>query len=299
MASKFPGAGPSIPPRSGVGLKAEHYGDVIETRPQIGWFEVHPENYMGAGGPPHHFLTRVREHYPLSLHGVGLSIGGAGDLDEAHLDRFKALVDRYQPGLVSEHLAWSSHDEGYFNDLLPLPYTEETLGRVCEHIDHFQTRLRRPILLENPSVYVTFEESVYGEIEFLGEIAARTGCGLLLDVNNVLVTCTNTKSDPEEYIDRFPMHLVGEIHLAGHAEDRDDAGDPLLIDAHDRDVAQEVWRLFERTVARAGAKPCLVEWDNDIPGWDRLHAEAQKADAIMQGVVAEGERGQAHGFAVA
>lgn len=281
MPDDYPDATGTIPPRGGVGLKAEHYDDILETRPDVGWFEVHPENYMGAGGPPHHYLTRIRERYPLSLHGVGLSIGGAGDLDAAHMERFRALVDRYEPGLVSEHLAWSTHDAGYFNDLLPLPYTGETLQRVCDHIGRFQDVLKRRILLENPSVYVTFRESDYGEIEFLTEIARRTGCGLLLDVNNVLVTCTNTHADPDGYIDAFPMDLVGEIHLAGHAEDRDDAGDVLLIDAHDRHVADRVWALYARAIRRAGPKPSLVEWDNDIPEWPRLHAEALAAERIL------------------
>lgn len=284
MALKFSKIEPAIPPRGGVGLKPEHYEDILDARPDIGWFEVHPENYMGHGGPPHHYLTCIREHYQLSLHGVGLSLGGAQDLDEVHLARLKVLAERYEPGLVSEHLAWSSHDAGYFNELLPMPYTDATLQNVCTHIDRLQSVLQRQILLENPSVYVTFDESVYGEIEFLSKIAKRTGCGLLLDVNNVLVTCTNTKADADDYIDLFPMHLVGEIHLAGHAEDRDDAGDRLLIDAHDRQVASRVWELFELAIQKAGPKPSLVEWDNDIPPWQTLFAEVQKAESVMNAI---------------
>lgn len=270
-----------IPSRCGVGLKAEHYQDILETKPDIGWFEVHPENYMGAGGPPHHYLTKIRENYPLSLHGVGLSIGSAKPLDMDHVTRFADLVKRYEPGLVSEHLAWSSHDEGYFNDLLPLPYTEETMKTVCAHINEFQEAIARPMLLENPSVYVEFDTHDYGETEFLGEIAKRTGCGLLLDVNNVIITCNNTGADPYEYVDKFPLDHVGEIHLAGHDQDKDDNGDLLLIDSHDREVDDKVWSLYETMVAKAGSRPSLVEWDADIPTWKRLHAEAKRAEAVM------------------
>ena len=271
-----------IPARAGVGLKAEHYADILDTRPDIGWFEVHPENYMGAGGPPHAYLTRIRELYPLSLHGVGLSIGSAGPLDRDHLARVKALIDRYQPGLFSEHLAWSTHDDIFFNDLLPLPYTRETLQRVCAHIDEVQSVTGRQMLLENPSTYVEFDQSEMSEIEFLSEIARRTGCGLLLDVNNVYVGATNHDYDPAAYIDAFPVEHVGEIHLGGHAQQEDDAGAPLLIDDHARETDDAVWALYRRLIARAGRRPTLVEWDNDIPDWPTLFAEAQAAEAIMR-----------------
>jgi len=271
-----------IPARAGVGLKAEHYADILDTRPDIGWFEVHPENYMGAGGPPHAYLTRIRELYPLSLHGVGLSIGSDGPLDEDHLARVKALIDRYQPGLFSEHLAWSTHDDIFFNDLLPLPYTRETLRRVCEHIDEIQSVTGRQMLLENPSTYVAFAHSEMSEIEFLSEIARRTGCGLLLDVNNVYVGATNHDYDPAAYIDAFPVEYVGEIHLGGHAQQEDDAGAPLLIDDHGHDVDEAVWNLYRQLVARRGRCPTLVEWDNDIPAWPTLFAEAQRAEGIMR-----------------
>ena len=271
-----------IPARAGVGLKAEHYADILDTRPDIGWFEVHPENYMGAGGPPHAYLTRIRELYPLSLHGVGLSIGTDGPLDEDHLARVKALIDRYQPGLFSEHLAWSTHDDIFFNDLLPLPYTRETLRRVCEHIDQIQSVTGRQMLLENPSTYVAFAHSEMSEIEFLSEIARRTGCGLLLDVNNVYVGATNHDYDPAAYIDAFPVEYVGEIHLGGHAQQEDDAGAPLLIDDHGHDVDEAVWNLYRQLVARRGRCPTLVEWDNDIPAWPTLFAEAQRAEGIMR-----------------
>ena len=271
-----------IPARAGVGFKPKHFNEILSNQPDLGWFEVHPENYMGAGGAPHHQLTRIRNDYPISLHGIGLSIGGPGNLDARHLDRFKALIDRYEPGLVSEHLAWSTHDTDFFNDLLPLPYTPETLDIVCAHLDQAQNYLGRRILLENPATYVVFEESSYEEIEFLTEIVGRTGCGLLLDVNNVYVSCTNHRRDAAAYMDAFPISDVGELHLAGHAVDHDDAGARLLIDTHDRHVVDDVWRLFASVIARAGAVPTLVEWDEDIPTWPVLFAEAYRAEAILQ-----------------
>jgi len=273
----------AIPPRAGVGLKPEHYRDILAEAPDIGWFEVHAENYMGAGGPPHRYLTAIRERYPLSLHGVGLSIGAARPLDKEHLARLKLLVDRYQPGLFSEHLAWSSHDTVFFNDLLPLPYDAESVARVADHVDEVQETLGRRMLLENPSAYVAFTESTIDEIDFLTEVARRTGCGLLLDVNNVHVSSTNRQADAVATIDRFPMELVGEIHLAGYAPDRDDDGAPLLIDAHDRPIDPAVLSLYDRALGRAGAVPTLVEWDNDVPGWAVLFAEARRVEAVLAG----------------
>ena len=272
-----------IPARAGVGLKARHYDAILGERPDLGWFEVHAENYMGAGGPPHHYLEAIRRDYPVSLHGVGLSIGADRPLDEAHLARLKSLNDRYQPGLVSEHLAWSTHNDVFFNDLLPLPYTGEAVARVSEHIDRVQEVLGRRILLENPSTYVAFETSEMSELNFLQAVALRTGCGLLLDVNNVLVSATNQGYSAEAYLDAFPLDLGGEIHLAGHARDRDDAGRPLLIDAHDRPVDDKVWTLYARTIARGGARPTLIEWDNEVPAWRDLFGEARTADRLMAG----------------
>lgn len=271
----------AIPARAGVGLKAEHYQAILGTKPDIGWFEIHAENYMGAGGPPHHYLERIREHYPISLHGVGLSIGSDDPLDQDHLQRLKALNQRYMPGLFSEHLAWSTHEGVYFNDLLPVPYTDETVLRVAGHISQVQDALGRQMLLENPSTYVTFEDSTLSEIAFLEAVAGRTGCGLLLDVNNVFVSAVNHGFSPEQYIDDFPLELVGEIHLGGHAEDEDDRGDRLLIDAHDREITDPVWALFARLIGKAGALPTLVEWDNDVPDWDILFAEAVRADQVL------------------
>ena len=267
----------TVPARAGVGLKAQHYEAVLDSRPDLGWFEVHAENYMGAGGPPHHYLARIRRDYPISLHGVGLSIGGAAPLDEAHLARFKDLAERYEPGLVSEHLAWSTHDDVYFNDLLPLPYTDETVARVSDHLGRMQDVVGHRVLLENPSTYVTFRESTMSEIDFLKAVVKRSGCGLLLDVNNVMVSATNQGLAPEAYIDAFPLEHVGEIHLGGHSREDDDQGNTLLIDAHDRPVDDAVWRLYVRALARGGAKPTLIEWDNDLPDWATLYAEAQSA----------------------
>ena len=236
---------------------------------------------MGEGGPPHHYLGAIRDRYPVSLHGVGLSIGGAGALDREHLCRLKALIERYQPALFSEHLAWSSHDSVYLNDLLPLPYTEETLTRVCEHIDEVQDRLGRRMLLENPSTYVAFSDAAMSEVEFLREVVRRTGCGLLLDVNNVFVQSVNHGFDAAAFIDDFPVEHVGEIHLGGHAADSDDDGSILLIDDHGREVADPVWALYAHALSRAGARPTLIEWDNDVPAWHVLFAEAKRADAAI------------------
>ncbi len=272
--------GPAAP-GVGVGFKAEHFEPIVETRPRLGFFEVHAENYMGAGGPPHRRLDAIRELYPLSLHGVGLSIGSPGPLDQAHLGRLAAVARRFEPALVSEHLAWSTHEGAFFNDLLPLPYTLETLVRVADHIDEVQNALRRTMLLENPSTYVVFAESTFAETDFLREIARRTGCGLLLDVNNVFVSAANHAYDPYRYLAEFPLEAVGEVHLAGYAEDSDDAGLPLLIDAHNSPVRDPVWALYGEAIRRLGATPTLIEWDNDLPAWPALLDEARRAGRVM------------------
>ncbi|NKK97038.1 DUF692 family protein [Rhizobium leguminosarum bv. viciae] len=270
-----------LPPRAGLGLKPEHYETILAIRPDVGFFEVHAENYMGAGGPPHRYLEAVADLYPLSLHGVGLSIGAARDLDREHLRRLRSLIDRYRPQSFSEHLAWSTHDTGFLNDLLPLPYTAETLARVVDHVDETQQWLGRQMLLENPSTYLLFSESTIDEVDFLTEIADRTGCRLLLDVNNVMVSAVNHRLDPVAYIDRFPIELVGEIHLAGYDETVDSVGDRLLIDAHGSTVRTDVVELYRHTLFRSGPLPTLIEWDNDEPDFATLHAEAVRADAML------------------
>lgn len=287
-----------IPDRAGVGLKPEHYREILEQNPDVGYFEVHAENYMGAGGPPHAYLEAIRKRYPLSLHGVGLSIGAAGPLDRAHLSRLKALNERYEPGLFSEHLAWSTHESEFFNDLLPVPYTQETLDVVCRHIDEVQTTLRRQMLLENPSVYVLFEESEIPETEFLALIAVRTGCGLLLDVNNVEVSANNAGYDAAKYIDSFPVEHVGEIHLAGNAV-AEGEGERLLIDAHGSPVEDSVWGLYRAALSRTGPVPTLIEWDNDVPSWPRLLGEAQKAEAELSRSARQRNRTPARATALA
>jgi uncharacterized protein len=266
---------------AGTSFKHEHLPAILADGKQRGFFEVHAENYMGAGGPPHRALEAVRRDHAVSLHGVCMSIGGAQPLDSAHLERFRNVVERYEPALVSEHLAWSTHETSYYNDLLPLPYTEATLVRVCDHIDKVQDTIRRPILLENPSTYVTFRESTMSETDFIREVAARTGCGLLLDINNVFVSATNHGFSSLEYLSDFPLSRVGEIHLAGHDVQTDDEGELLLIDSHDCPVAGAVWKLFETIIARCGPIPTLIEWDSRIPDWQVLQAEAAAAQKIL------------------
>lgn len=290
MLNPAPRVAPPLPPRAGVGFKPEHFEAILEGRPDVGFFEIHAENYMGAGGPPHRRLEALRARYPLSLHGVGLSIGAPRPLDRAHLGRLATLIDRYEPGFFSEHLAWSTHEGAFLSDLLPLPYTEATLDLICDHVDETQATLGRRMLLENPSTYVRFAESEIPEAEFIGEIARRTGCGLLLDVNNVEVSATNHDFDPIAYLDAFPLDAVEEIHLAGYADSEDEAGHRLLIDAHDSPVRPSVWALYERVIGAIGAKPTLIEWDNDVPGWDVLHGEARRADRRAAAAVAKGLR---------
>jgi uncharacterized protein (UPF0276 family) len=271
----------TIPPRAGVGLKSQHCRTIISELPDIGFFEVHAENYMGEGGPPHRYLTEIRNHYPLSLHGVGLSIGADSPLDRDHLKRLKHLVARYEPGLFSEHLAWSTHDTIFLNDLLPVPYTVETLARVAGHIDQVQGALRCQMLLENPSTYLAFAESTWSEIDFIAEIVRRTGCGLLLDVNNVHVSSTNQEWDALAYINAYPLQHVQEIHLAGYTREADDKARPLLIDTHDRPVDDVVWDLFAQAIGLTGPLPTLIEWDAEVPAWQQLKAEAERAEAVM------------------
>lgn len=274
----------ALPARAGIGLKPQHFREIVDERPEVGFFEIHAENYFVAGGPFHYYLTRIREMYPLSIHGVGLSLGGEAPVDETHLDRLAALLDRYQPQAFSEHLAWSSHQGIFFNDLLPIPYDDRHLQRICEHVDRVQSRLKRKLLLENPATYVEFAASTMSEAEFIGEVVRRSGCGLLLDVNNAYVSSVNHGRDAGAYLRALPLHAVGEIHLAGFAEDRDAAGDRLLIDHHGSPVAEAVWRLYSDTLARLGPTPTLLERDNDIPALAVLLLEAQRAEAAMEGL---------------
>ena len=271
----------AVPARAGIGLKAQHYKDVLREKPDFGFFEVHAENYMGAGGPPHHYLSEIRKHYPISLHGVALSIGGTQPLNREHLTRLKALMDRYECGLFSEHLAWSTHEDVYLDDLLPMPYTNQTLQHICEHIDETQEFLGHRMLLENPSTYVQFKESTYSEVDFVSEIAERTGCGLLLDVNNVFVSCVNHNMDAVSYISAFPTRHVCEIHLAGHDERLDDVGKPLLIDAHGSPVVDPVWALYEITLEHTGPVPTLIERDANVPPLNELLEEAIRANGYL------------------
>ncbi|MFN3824439.1 MAG: DUF692 family multinuclear iron-containing protein [Pseudorhodobacter sp.] len=280
----FDNASQHLPAAAGVGYKPQHFTDLLNAPGPVKWLEIHAENYMGDGGRPLAQLRHLAERFAISVHGVGLSIGGAAPPDAEHLARLKRLCDWLQPASFSEHLAWSTHDGAFLNDLLPLPYTEATLTRVAGHIDRVQDVLGRRMLLENPSSYLAFADSTMPEVEFLRALAARTGCGLLLDVNNVEVSAVNLGFSARDYLAAFPMEFVGEIHLGGHAEDADDTGARLLIDSHGTEVADPVWRLFAGVMAAAGPRPVLIEWDNDVPDWPVLAAEAGRAAAILESV---------------
>jgi len=273
-----------LPNGVGVGYKPQHFNDLMAAPAPVTWIEVHAENYMGDGGRPHAQLRALSEHLALSVHGVGLSIGGEAPLDRDHLKRLKILLDRSNPASFSEHLAWSTHGAEFLNDLLPLPYTQSTLDRVADHIGQVQDTLGRQMLLENPSSYLAFAESTFSETDFLAELVRRTGCGLLLDVNNVFVSSTNLDVSPQTYIDAYPLSAVGEIHVGGHDEDYDDTGAPLLIDSHGAPVVDPVWALLDYTLKRTGPKPVLVEWDTDVPDWPILRAEAERAAAAFEGI---------------
>jgi uncharacterized protein (UPF0276 family) len=274
-----------IPASAGIGLRAPHYRALIENRPRVGWLEVHSENYFGAGGPPLAYLERLRQDYPLSLHGVGLSLGSTDPINLQHLGAIKRLVEDFEPGLVSEHLCWSSIGGIYMNDLLPLPYTEEALAHVVERVERTQDFLKRRILIENVSSYLRYHASTIPEWEFLVEVATRSDCGILLDVNNVYVSATNHEFDADEYLVAIPDNLVGEIHLAGFAVNRYPEG-TILIDNHGARVADAVWNLFAKTIERLGQIPTLIEWDTDIPPLDVLLSEANKAQQILEGHLA-------------
>ena len=266
-----------LPNAPGVGYKPQHFKAILDDPGPVTWIEVHAENYMGDGGRPLAQLRALTEIFALSVHGVGLSIGGEGPLDKDHLARLRKLCDWAQPASFSEHLAWSTHGSEFLNDLLPLPYTQSTLTHVAHHIDQVQEVLGRQMLLENPSSYLVFAESDMSETDFLAELTNRTGCGLLLDVNNVFISSTNLGVSPQAYIDAYPTERVGELHVGGHDEDVDDDGAPLLIDSHGKPVVDPVWDLLAYTLEQTGPKPVLVEWDNDVPEWPVLRAEAARA----------------------
>jgi uncharacterized protein (UPF0276 family) len=272
----------TLPTQPGVGYKPQHLQGILNAPGTVTWLEIHAENYMGAGGRPLAQLRLLAERFAISVHGVGLSIGGDSALDRDHLARLKTLCDWLNPASFSEHLAWSTHDGAYFNDLLPLPYTPATLNRVVEHIDVIQSVLGRRMLLENPSSYLAFEASSMAEVDFLAEIGRRSGCGLLLDVNNVHISAVNQATTALDYLRAFPLDLVGEIHLGGHEEDLDDHAAPLLIDSHSMPVAPPVWELYAQLIALGGARPTLIEWDNDVPDWPVLADEAARAAAILE-----------------
>ncbi len=284
MAGTF-ARGP-VPAAAGVGLRHTHYGDFLDGGPAAAWLEVHSENYLCPGGPRMAALEAVRRHYPLSCHGVGLSLGSAEGLDAGHLARLRALIDRFEPGLVSEHVSWSTAGGDYLNDLLPLPYTEEALDVLVANIGQAQDALGRTILIENPSSYVTFAESTIPEWEFCAEAAQRSGCGLLLDVNNIHVSAHNHGYDALDFLNGIPGGLVGEIHVAGHADTEWD-GRPVLIDDHGSAVKDAVWDLLDAALARTGPKPVLMEWDLDLPPLEILLGEAAKAQAALDRLAPE------------
>ncbi|GAA6189212.1 DUF692 domain-containing protein [Litorivita sp. NS0012-18] len=276
-----PDAAP-LPLAAGIGYKPQHFEALMKDAGAVSWLEIHAENYMGDGGRPLAQLRALAERFAISVHGVGLSIGGQTPLDTAHLARLARLCDHIKPASFSEHLAWSTHGAEFMNDLLPLPYTAQTLAHVCDHIDQVQNALGRQMLLENPSSYLAFAQSTYAEPEFLCEVVRRSGCAMLLDVNNVFVSAQNLDLDPIAYLDAYPIENVQEIHLGGHDEDFGEGGKPLLIDSHGAPVADPVWALLDEALQRSGPRPTLVEWDNDVPEFKVLEAEAQRAAAALR-----------------
>lgn len=269
-----------IPVSAGIGLRAPHLDRVLAERPHVPWFEVHSENLFATGGALHANMQQIRADYPISLHGVGLSLGSAGTLDAAHLTRLAELVARYQPALVSEHLCWSALDGVHSNDLLPLPLTHEALALIVAHIQQVQERLRRELLIENVSTYLRFVQADYSEWDFVAEVVRRSGCGLLLDVNNIYVNSVNHGFDPSDYLHAMPAAAVREIHLAGFTR-KTELAVPLLIDTHSRPVDASVWALYAEALDRLGPVPTLIEWDQDIPELEVLLAEAAKAEELL------------------
>jgi uncharacterized protein (UPF0276 family) len=270
-----------VPATTGIGLRFPHHRVVAETKPEIAWLEIHSENYMG-GGTSLAYLDAIRADYPISMHGVGLSLGSAGLIDAAHLERVKQLVDRVDPVLLSEHLSWSTVDGTYLADLLPLPMTAEALETVCRNVDDVQTALRRSILIENPSSYLRYRHSTIPEWEFISAVSARTGCDILCDVNNVHVSACNHGWDARAYLAALPVHAIGEIHLAGHSIKQLPNGRTIRIDDHGAPVSPEVWRLYDEALRRFGPVPTLIEWDTNIPALDVLLDEASIAARALK-----------------
>jgi uncharacterized protein (UPF0276 family) len=281
-----------IPARAGIGLRFQHHQAVLDARLAVAWMEVHTENYMG-GGSPLRDLDAIRRDVPISLHGVGLSLGSAEGLDPAHLERIRRVAERIEPGLMSEHVAWNVVEGTYLPDLLPLPMTEEALDTVCRHVDQVQTYLKRPILVENPSTYVTFRQSTIPEWEFMAAVAQRSGCGILCDVNNIYVSCQSHGWDACAYLAGLPPVAIGEIHLAGHAVRELADGKTLRIDDHGSQVIAEVWALYQQALARFGPVPTLIEWDNNIPPLDTLVREARHADRLIGVAASEAAHAEA------
>ena len=269
-----------MPASAGIGLRAPHIARVLRERPRVPWFEVHSENLFADGGSMHDAMERIRADYPLSLHGVGLSLGSADVLDTAHFARLSALVEHYQPALVSEHLCWGAVDGHHSNDLLPLPFTEEAVALLVSRVVQVQDALKREILVENVSTYLRFNEGDYAEWDFVAEVVRRSGCGLLCDVNNIYVNSINHGFDSREYLRALPRHAVREIHLAGFTR-KDELPVPLLIDTHSRPVEDAVWALYAEAITRFGPVPTLIEWDQDIPELEVLLAEAACAEEVL------------------
>lgn len=267
-----------IPAQAGIGLRSHHFREILEAPPPVAWMETHPENYFGDGGAPLRVLERIRSRYPLSFHGVGLSLGSTDPIDHGHLHKLKALIDRFEPAFVSEHLSWSSVGGRFFNDLLPLPYTAESLDHVCARIDEVQTVLKRPLLIENITRYLTWRDSTVPEGEFMAEAARTTGCGILLDINNVYVNAVNFRLDPFEFLRAIPAQAVWEIHLAGF-----DRFGRWLIDTHGQVVHPDVWTLYQWAIDHFGPRPTLIEWDTNLPPLPVLVEQATQADIILGG----------------
>jgi uncharacterized protein len=284
MIASLPSGLSHLPPKTGIGLKPQHYDAILDPDHPSGrpaWVEVHPQNYFGDGGPPHRWLSAIAEHFPVSFHSVGLSLGSAEGLMTDQLEKLAVLCDRYRPAMVSDHLSFSGNAHDRFADLLPVPYTQEALDHLAKQVDRVQQRLGQRVLIENPSCYLAYRDSQMSEPEFLSELIARTGCGLLLDINNIVVTTGNLGGAAEDYLTAIDPDWVGEIHLAGHATEKHDSG-PLYIDDHGSPVRPRVWELYAAFIARAGPKPTLIEWDTDVPEYSTLLAEADKASAVLK-----------------